>query len=926
MLSIPGKSARRLSSLFSLGSKDKQDDDGKASRHATLIKTPPPQYGTAQGQRAQLQPQQNRASSPLGLRHAASAQHISTNSLGFLPSNNRNVSAPLPTLTSAHDDNGNRAPRPPLNTVNPDLPDSTAERRQSWSGGGLSNMAGGLSRPASRSGLLTAVSTDSRSSKTRSWLPGKSRVSSVDLKRPERPMRAWIAGRGIEYNLNPLLSGEKVDELWDDHADTFVYLFPQNTNRGPSFKVDSSIFVSSPTLTFLARGSDPTPKFKRRTIPEELPQLNFPPTGSPPAHNQIGSLEDDRSSSASRASRDYSIDEPPQQLHLYVPVPLESDLSNQNCTLIDADVHMLILFRNLFAFLIGQCLIATPKRPKVFDIFMGVSDLLSKFEFANLDGSGLGETATSSFAAYCDELRIYDVRKSREKILEAIILGERMKFFPLYREGFIHGVGRLKDEDFKHPKYLLISDLSRENIEKGSSALQKELKIIHDKLDDFDFPSLFAGIANSTTLNEAKQVRFKNWKSAFLAFRKDVKSYYAKRFGSWPPKPGSEKNQSDKSGLSRLVLMELYQDFSDLYDMLVDRTSLTTRTADMTMMNESDSIGSQDITTRALRQVMSEYDRSTPPVQPPVPFDLPILPSIMSIRKKMDPGRASKERAKRLAPGEASEILFGSYNHASIKPTDFLANFMHFEREQAKDKERTCDDLSDYRCGQWLFMYSVLQSLPRVVIDAPDVRFSQGVEYFLSIAPWGGMPWCRDDLKSGRTWFGVADGSAVVSLPNDSVANAPDSAYRRSHCWEVAMKWANQQQMLSPVMLDGDGAEKQLQSQYPPSSTGGSVPPPPPLSVTGSSSDRQPTPLLTPGSQTPPLVSIPIPREHSPGLHPGLKGGSRASLYMGLEALPLPPSVVPFETPSRPKSHNSTMSFDDILKSIPNKNSHKSKK
>ncbi|OJD20877.1 hypothetical protein ACJ73_07786 [Blastomyces percursus] len=922
MLSIPGKSARRLSSLFSLGSKDNHGDDGKDSRHSCL-QTPAPPYESVQVQHDQLRPQQNRTSSSPSLRHAASAQHLSTNSLGRPPSN-RNVSSPLPIQEPVHDDDGNLPPPPPLNTVNSRLPDSTAERRQSWSGG-LSNMTGGLSRPASRSGLLTAVSTDSRSSKTRSWLPGRSRVSSVDLNQSQRSMRAWIAGRGIEYDLNPLVSGEKVDELWDDYADTFVYLFPQNASRGPSFKVDSSIFVSSPTLTFLARGSDPTPKFKQRTIPEELPQLNFPPTGSPPAHNQTGFLEDDQSSSISRASRDYSVDEPPQQLHLYVPVPLDSDLSSQNCTLIDADINMLILFRNLFAFLSGQCLIATPDKPSIFDIFMEVSGLLSKFEFTNLDGSGLGETATSSFAAYCDELGIYDVRKSREKILEAIILGERMKFFPLYREGFIHGVGRLKDGDFKNPKYLLISDLSRENIEKGSSALQKELEIIHVKLNDFDFPSLFAGIANSTTLNEAKQVRFKNWKIAFLAFRKGIKSYYAKRFGSWPPKPGSEKNQSDKSGLSRLVLMELYQDFSDLYDMLVDRTSLTTRTVDMTMMNEFDSTGSQDITARALRQVMSEYDRSTPPVQPPVPFDLPIMPSIMSIRKRIDPERESKERAKKLAPGEASEILFGSYNHASIKPTDFLANFMHFEREKAKDKDRTCDDLVDYRCGQWLFMYSVLQSLPRVVIDAPDVRFSQGVEYFLSIAPWGGMPWCRDDSKSGRTWFGVADGSAVVSLPNDSVANAPDSAYRRSHCWEVAMKWANQQQMLSPVMLDGDGAEKQLQSQYPPSSTGGSVPPPP-LSVAGSSSDRQPTPLLTPGSQTPPLVSIPIPREHSPGHHPGLKGGNRASLYMGLEALPLPPSVVPFENPSRPKSHNPTMSFDDILKNMPNKNSQKSKK
>ncbi|EEH09743.1 conserved hypothetical protein [Histoplasma capsulatum G186AR] len=924
MLSIPVKSAKRLSSLFSLGSsKDNSDQDVQVSRQSALQKAPPPHETPVRDQR-QLHPQQNKTSTGRSLRHATSAQHLSANSLGVLPSN-RNVSAPLPAQEPANDNDGILLPPPPLNTLNADLSDSTSERRMSWSGG-LSNMATGFSRPASRSGLFSAVNTDPKSSKGRSWLPGKGRLSSVDLNQREPSMRAWIAGRDIEYDINPLLNGEKVDELWDDYADTFVYLFPQNANRGPSFKVDSSIFVSSSILTFLARGTDPTPKFKRRTIPEELPQLNLPATGSLPVHNQIGYLEDDRSSSVGRISGDYSFDEPLQPLHLYVPVPLESDLSNPNSALVDADIDMLVLFRNLFAFLIGQCLIGTPGNPSVSDVFMEISGILSKFEFTNLDGSGFGETATSSFAAYCDELRIYDVRKSREKILEAIILGERMKFFPLYREGFIHGVGRLKNEDFNNPKYLLISDLSRENIEKGSNALRKELEIIQTKLNDFDFPSLFAGIANSNTLNGAKQVRFKNWKNAFLALRKDVKSYYAKRFGAWPPKAGSERNQSEKSGLNRLVLMELYQDFSDLYDMLVDRTSLTTRTVDMAMMNECNTTDPQDLTIRVLRQMMSEYDRSTPPVQPPVPFDLPLMPSILSIRKKMDPEMESKERIKKLAPGEASEILFSSYNHTSIKPTAFLANFMHFEREQAKEKEKSCDDLADLRCGQWLFMYAVLQSLPRVIIDAPDVRFTQEVDYFLSIAPWGGMPWCRDDSKSGRTWFGVADGSAVVSLPNASVTNAPDSAYRRSHCWEVAMKWANQQQMLSPAMLDGGEAEKRFQGQNSASVIGGTVPPPPPLSITGSSSDRQPTPLLTPGSQTPPLISIAVPREHSPGHLPGVNGGNRASIYMGLEALPLPPSVVPFEPPPRQKSHNPTMSFDDILKSMPQNNLQKSKK
>lgn len=208
MLSIPVKSAKRLSSLFSLGfSKDNSDQDVQVSRQSALQKAPPPHETPVRDQR-QLHPQQNKTSTGRSLRHAASAQHLSANSLGVLPSN-RNVSAPLPAQEPTNDNDGILLPPPPLNTLNPDLSDSTSERRMSWSGG-LSNMATGFSRPASRSGLLSAVSTDSKSSKGRSWLPGKGRLSSVDLNQREPSMRAWIAGRDIEYDIKPLLNGEKV--------------------------------------------------------------------------------------------------------------------------------------------------------------------------------------------------------------------------------------------------------------------------------------------------------------------------------------------------------------------------------------------------------------------------------------------------------------------------------------------------------------------------------------------------------------------------------------------------------------------------------------------------------------------------------------------------------------------------------------------
>ncbi|KAK2771646.1 hypothetical protein FQN52_005036 [Onygenales sp. PD_12] len=928
MLSVPSKSARRLSSLFSLGSSKEPSADGDSlppnpppySEEPQEQPQPPQESQTQTQTQTQLQPDPPQSDSPPAgppLRHAASTQHLKTNSLS-VPLSNRNVSAPLPSdMASRDSDDGHLLPPPSVAASQADSSDpshTARDRRQSWSGG-VVNMAAGLARPVSR--IQSVVSSDARAAKTKSWVPGKSRVNSMDVKPPPALLRAWIAGAGedIPYDIDPLTHGEKVDELWDDEADTFVYLFPPNAGRGPSFKVDSSIFVSSTSLTFLARGTDPTPKVRRRTATGDLPQLNFPTpdspgTAPPEGHSHTPSIDDDRSSSVSRTSAsrnsEFLQDEAPQELHLYLPVPLDCDVSDKHCLLLDDDIDMLVLFRNLFAFLIGQSLIATPRCSSVFDIFMEISGLLGRFKFSNLDGSSFGETPTSSFASYCDELRINDVRKSREKTLEAIILGERMKSLPLYQEGFIHGVGRLNDiRHLNSSKYSLISDLTQKRIERAFIDLDTRLRTIRGKLEDFDFPSLFAGIANSNMANEAKVVRFKNWKNACLAYRKNVISYYRGRFGSWPPKASSKKNQFEESGLNRLVVRELYQDFTDLYDMLVDRTSLTTRSADMNLGDsDGDLSDPQESTSRALRQVMSEYDRSTPPVQPPVPFDMPLIPSIHSIRKRLDSKQEARERVKKLTTGEANEILVGSYNHTSMKPTAFLEDFTRFERRVALGK--STDELADNRCGQWLFMYAVLQSLPMVVVDAPEVRFTTGVEYFLCVPPRGGAPWCRDDAATNRSWFGVAGGSGVVSLPSDVVANGVEGVYRRSHCWQVAMEWADQRDIESSVML-GDP------EQYPPHPQG--PPPPPPLSSTGSSSDRQPTPLLTPGSHTPPIISLPIPREHSPGRM--MRAGNRASIHMGLEALPLPASVLPLDPPMRPASHNPTMSFDDILKGMP---------
>ncbi|KAJ5391481.1 hypothetical protein N7509_006971 [Penicillium cosmopolitanum] len=869
MLSAPVKSAKRISSLFSLSSHKEQNANG------------PPAPSPGLNSPSDFSQERRRRSSSRPTRHVSTPNALSSSEPRTVPHPEPFDLPPPPSLLAVNHDLAASAPSSPI--------DRPGSRGRDVS----------LSRPSSSAGLaIPGSAPDSRPStpsKRRSWMPGmgaRSRAGSMDRRVPP-PMLpgAWIAGldQKVVYDMGPLSRGEQVSELWNEQGDTYVYLFPQNTGRPASFKVDSTIFAESPSLNHLCRGADS----KSNGLEQPTRSLSLGNPISPPL-DTAGPDED-------------------QELHLYLPIPLNSDVSNLSCRLTQEDTETLLLFRNLFAFLLGQSLIASPKSATLFSIFMDVAVLLARFEFSNLDGSNFGETATSSFSNYCDELRLADVRKSREKTIEAIVLGERLRYYPLYVEGFVHGVGKLDEiKQLRSPKFTFIHPITQKRLERGFIDLDSRLRGLYGKLEDFDFPSVFSGIANSTTSAESKVVRFKTWKSAFLEFRRFTMSFYRTKYGSWPPKARSKKNEFEESGLNRQLLLDLYRDFCDLYDMLVDRTDLTTRTIDLSGAGgDAKSTDHKDVTVRAVRQVLSEYDRSTPPVLPPIPFDIPQMPNLQPLhRKPLDAKKEAKQRGKKLKSSDTNAVLMGSYTRESIRSTQFIEEFMKFERRCAHGK--TVDDLVDMRCGQWIFLYSVIQSMPMLTVDVPEVQFNQGVEYFLCIAPRGGAPWIQNDTKTARSWFGVAGGAGVVSLPSDVVINGVEGVYRRSHCWQLAEQWAEAGALLPPPNVEDayEENESSISSPYPAQQ-----------SSAGSSSDPQPGSALgVHGGLTPPPPAIP--RTRSPGA--ANRAEHRHSIYPGLEALPLPAGIAPIEPPARPISRfNPNMSFDDILREVPDKNKKK---
>lgn len=725
-----------------------------------------------------------------------------------------------------------------------------------------------------------------------------------------QPPVGWVAGldQKIPYDLDKLARGDQVPELWNEEGDTLVYLFPQNVGRSPSFKVHSSIFAQSASLTCLARGKDP----RMQSLEQHVRNVSIGSTGLQPISPLLSDKEDTaeygNGGLGTRVSYIEDGGADVQELHLYLPIPLNSDVTDQHSKLSPEDIDTLLLFRNLFAFLMGQSLVATPRSPSLFSIFMDVSTLLARFGFSNLDGTDFGEAASSSFGNYCDELHLADSRRSREKTIEAIVLGERLRFYPLYLEGFVHAVGKLDEiKQIQSPKYSLIHSITKSRLERGFIDLNNRLRVLYSKLEDFDFPSMWSGIANSTTSAESKVVRFKAWKAAFLEFRKFTLHFYRQKYGSWPPKANSKKNTFQESGLNRLLLKDLYTDFANLYDLLVDRTSLTTRTADLPM-EPLETTDPKEMTVRALRQILSEYDRSTPPVQPPIPFDIPQLPSLKSLHlKQMDAKKEAKMRTKKLKDSDINAILMGSYTRESIQPTSWIESFMQFERRCAHGK--TIEDLIDLRIGQWLFLYAVIQSLPMVIVDVADLKYTEGVEYFLCVAPWGGAPWIQHDGRTARSWFGVAGGGALVNLPPDVVRNSVEGTFRRSHCWQIAQRWIEQGGILDhrPVVEDGYENDSSVSSPHPTTyqSSSGSVIEPP-----------QASPFIAPAVAS---IHAPSPRTGSP-VNTVLPD-NRYSFYPSLEAFPLPAGASSsLDTPVRPGSRsNPGMSFDDILKEMPRK-------
>ncbi|KAG8170070.1 hypothetical protein KVR01_000815 [Diaporthe batatas] len=612
--------------------------------------------------------------------------------------------------------------------------------------------------------------SDSRGRLRRSWLPGRPSSGSKDLKKMS-PSKAWIlsADNQADYNTAFLANNEKVPELWAENGDVHVYLSPKASGKGPSFKVSSQAIEASVVFHELIQG--------------EL-------SSSRAARDRSRSFDGRDNLTARDADR-----QPHQQLmpepadgviRLYLPPAAPDQLAAQDPKT-QPELQRLVAIRNLFAFLTGQPLVATKFRPTIFSAFLEISSLLKEFDFMSMDGTTWGEGVDLSFGFYMSQLSLADVRHSREKTLEAVILGERMKCWELYNEAFTHAVGKWQAiVSLKSPLAKQVSPEVWRRLERSNLDLLNRQHNVNSRLEEFEFPALFSGVAGSS---EFKDIRFNRWKSSFSRMRGFTLGYYKSLFGAWPPKARSKKNPFSESGLNRLVLKTLYADLSSLYDLLVDRDSVTPRVIDQAVEDIiSDKESNEHI--RALRKLLTEFDQSSPPVLPPIPYDIPILPTMKTVQVKYDEMK-EKDQLKfdrNIKDHELQLIMHKSYNFdADSVKSPFLLHFKEFDHDQAKGRSQA--ELVDNRLGIWLFLYVVIQSLPLLVIDAPDLQFTEGVEYFLCQPPMGNPPWLEEAGEVRKAWYQLPGSQVKVELSADVVMFSVEGTFERSHCWEAAKAW-----------------------------------------------------------------------------------------------------------------------------------------
>lgn len=546
---------------------------------------------------------------------------------------------------------------------------------------------------------------------------------------------------------------------------------------------------------------------------------------------------------------------------MYFPAP-------SNASKID-QLRYQLTTRNVFAILCHVSLVG-------LSLHQALSDLLERLDQYIPQGQN---DNVLTIMSYLSARGIDDVRNDAETAVGVLAWSEdpKVRWEEAWCETFVHtaglyGTGHGKTliescTDFKN-----LSPITRALLERASLETQLRVQAAEERLASFSFEDMWpASISMASSLSGA--VLSSPAKDTADRLQRFFVDHYRTVFGGrWPPPAPSNGTLQDAKGndadeaiwLTRTVAQALQKDFGGLYDYLVNRDiiwdmSETRSSRKWLMVSETGNKAfDSDTVDLPMTDILIEFDNRQrvphiPHPYPLVPESIPTPPyspmtgssigspvsasntGSMSFLKRNRTNTESEfsspanthrsaavERRVQLAYTESTNIyVLGS----DFTQSDLIDAFVKFEKTDRVGEV----DPSLARRARWVLIYGILQTLATVSVDAPSVRYRDGVSYHLSPQLKGARipPWAKKSKHTGA-----------------SSHHYLEAAHERSHCWVAPITWTGSNTSASEEdgMLD-DPEDETSRLPHPHSQPvsleqghlGLAFPYPPPLTLSGRS-------------------------------------------------------------------------------------------
>lgn len=413
----------------------------------------------------------------------------------------------------------------------------------------------------------------------------------------------------------------------------------------------------------------------------------------------------------------------------------------------------------------------------------------------------------------------------------------------------LYGTGRGRALMEATPDFKRISPITRALLERASLESQLRVQAAEERLADLSFadmwPMSVAVVASPMTGTLVRSPA----RDAADRLQRFLLEYCRAKFGGrWPPlppPPSSPRHEQQApsspprhhayaedeqpSWLTRTVAQALQSHFGALYDYLVNRDivwdmSEARPSRKWLMVSESGNKAfDADSADLPMHDILIEFDNRQR--FPHVPHPYPLVPesippqatspgaastigspslgsssSSTGFLKRRGTGElhnpsastttttpttthrgAAMERRIQLAYTEATNIyVLGS----DFTQSDLVDAFVRFEKT-----DRIGDvDPSLARRARWVLLYGILQTLASVSVDAPGVRYCEGVPYHLSPQLKGARlpPWSS---RKSTTTKHHHHGALTSPTTNKTQQKMEEASHELSHCWLAPQLW-----------------------------------------------------------------------------------------------------------------------------------------